>query len=125
MLISLLQLVSTKPTGYWAPVAMASGVKCRLYFDGCGDRYELWEVKFLAYLSTMKLSDTVEEPAKRAAVFAELVQLLDDRSLSLIIREAKNDGVAALAILREYYIGSSKPRIISLYTELTLSLIHI
>ena len=72
----------------------------------------------MAYLRTMKLNDFTDEE-KHAEVYAELVQLLDDKSLTLIIREAKDDGPKALTILREYYIGSSKPRIIALYSELT------
>ena len=49
----------------------------------------------------------------------ELVQCLDDRSLSLIIREARDDGRKSLKVLREYYQGKGKLRIIALYTELT------
>ena len=45
--------------------------------------------------------------------------MLDDISLSLVIRDAKNDGRKAIQILRAHYLGTSKPRIISLYTELT------
>ena len=48
-----------------------------------------------------------------------MVQCLDDRSLSLIIREAKDDGRKALKVLREHYQGNGKPRVIALYTELT------
>ena len=58
------------------------------------------------------------DAAKNADAFAELVQCLDDRSLSLIIREAKDDDRKALAALREHYQGKGKPRIIALYTEL-------
>ena len=35
------------------------------------------------------------------------------------MRDAANDGRKALGILREHYTGNSKPRIISLYTQLT------
>ena len=56
---------------------------------------------------------------KESDAFAELVQCLDDRSLSLIIREAKDDGPKALEVLRQHYQGKGKPRVISLYTELT------
>lgn len=35
------------------------------------------------------------------------------------MREAADDGWKALKILREYYTGKGKPRIIILYTELT------
>ena len=47
------------------------------------------------------------------------MQCLDDRSLALVIREARDDGRKALTVLREHYQGKGKPRIISLYTELT------
>ena len=63
--------------------------------------------------------DTEASAAKNADAFAELVQCLDDRSLSLIIREAKDDGRKALQVLRQHYQGKGKPRVISLYTELT------
>ncbi len=59
------------------------------------------------------------DESKRADAFAELVQCLDDRSLSLVIRDARDDGRRALEILREHYQGKGKPRIITLYTELT------
>ena len=52
-------------------------------------------------------------------MFTEFVQYLDDKSLSLIISDAQDNGRKALKILQEYYRGSSKPRVISLYTELT------
>ena len=97
--------------------------KCRLYYSGEENKYELWEVKFIGYLRTLKLHTviTAEVPDadKNAEVFAGLVQVLDDTSLSLIIRDAKDKGKEALKILREHYIGASKPCIISLYTELT------
>ena len=95
----------------------------RLIFDGDESKYELWEVKFLGYLRLQKLHDVLTDDTpstdKNAQVFAELIQFLDDRSLSLVIREAKDNGKKAMDILREHYIGKSKPRIISLYTELT------
>ena len=56
---------------------------------------------------------------KNEEAFAELIQLLDDRSLSLVMRDAKDDGRRALRILQARYAGTGKPRIISLYTELT------
>ena len=36
-----------------------------------------------------------------------------------MIRDAPDDGRKALKILREYYRGSSNPRVITLYTELS------
>ena len=48
-----------------------------------------------------------------------MYQFLDETSMSLIIRDAKDGGRKALKILREHYQGTSKPRIISLWTELS------
>ena len=101
------------------------GSRHRLLFDGDEAKYELWEVKLLGYMRLHKLYDVITpgndmpDKAKNADAFAELVQCLDDRSLSLVIRDATNDGRKALVILREHYIGKGKPRIISLYTKLT------
>ena len=107
----------------------------RLVFDGDERNYELWETKFLAHLRLQGLKGTIlKEPVsnedgdeeesdddaeKNAEAYAELIQFLDDRSLSLVMREAADNGRRALQILREYYAGKGKPRIIALYTELT------
>lgn len=86
----------------------------------------MWEIKFLAHLRLRKLilaesedRTSAEFIAKNADIFAEIVQVLDDKSLQLIMRDAVNDGRKALEILRDHYRGTRKPRIISLYTELT------
>ena len=83
-------------------------------------------MKFLGYMRIQKLHETILakpdeqiEAGKNAEAFAELVQCLDDRSLSLVIRDAKDDGRKALQILRDHYLSKSKPKIIGLYTELT------
>ena len=100
----------------------------RLYFDGDDRKYEQWELKFLGYMLLKKLKKTIlppdvsepnEDVEKQEQAFAEMIQFLDDRSLGLVMREAKDHGRKALAILREHYAGRSKPRIITLYTELT------
>ena len=52
-------------------------------------------------------------------MYAGLVQVLDDTSLSLIIRDAENNGRSAIRILRRHYLPKGKPRVITLYTELT------
>ena len=119
--------MDTVPTGYGPR-------KPQLYFDGNSEKFELFEVKFKAHLQLLKLVDVLadandgaEVPAegaakrreKNAIVFAELVQCIDDKSISLIIRDAQDDGKKALRILREHYIGSTRHRIISLYCELT------
>ncbi|KAL3970576.1 acetylserotonin O-methyltransferase [Sarotherodon galilaeus] len=103
----------------------------RLCFDGDERNYELWETKFLGYLRLLGLRATIlDEPGesdeddkdlddKNEVAYAELIQVLDDRSLSLVMRDAKDDGRKALKILREHYAGKGTPRVISLYTELT------
>ena len=103
----------------------------RLAFDGDERKYELWETKMLGQFHLLGLKDTVlslTEPTgdqrdayvkKNADAYAEMILLLDDKSLSLIMRDAPNDGRKALKILRGYYAGKGKPRIINLYTTLT------
>lgn len=106
------------------------GPRPRIIFDGEERYYELWEVKFLGFLKIRGLDDVTKDldeinpgfeisEKKNSEVYAELVQVLDDRSLSLIIRDAANDGRAALRILRQHYLPKGKPRVITLYTELT------
>ena len=113
-----------------AAAPLGYGPRSKLLFSGDQEHYELWEVKFLAHLRLCKLLSVIEnddgseatsegDGEKNKTVFAELVQYLDDKSLSLIIRDAKNDGRKSIKILRDHYLGSSKPRIISLYCELT------
>ena len=60
-----------------------------------------------------------EDDGKNAEAFAELIQFLHNRSLSLVMRDACDNGRKALEILCEHYAGKGKPRIISLYTALT------
>ena len=70
----------------------------RLLFDGDERKYSLWEVKFLAFMKLRNLDSVFknldEESAeidqnKSEEAYAEPVQVLDDRSLSLIIRDAE------------------------------------
>ncbi len=50
--------------------------------------------------------DEDEEAANRnEEAYAELIQYLDDKSLSLVMRDAADDGRKALRILRAYYAG--------------------
>lgn len=99
-------------------------------FDGKEDRYDLWETRFLSRLHTLKLKDTIlrvptgeaeiaTDEARNADCYAQLVNALDDKSLSLIRHDAAEDGRKALKLLREHYSGKSKPRILNLYTSLT------
>ena len=105
-------------TGYGNPAH-------RLYFDGDENKYEMWEIKMLSYMKLKKLKniiqpgETIASADKREEAFAELVQFLDDRSLNLVMRDAKDDGRKALEILRDHYAGRGKQRVVSLYTTLT------
>lgn len=56
---------------------------------------------------------------KNEEAFVELIQFLDDKSLSLVMRDAQDDRRKALKISRAHYAGTGKLRVISLYTELT------
>ena len=88
----------SQTTSVNAFIIMAStsyGPRGRLVFDGDDEKYELWEVKFTSYLRLQKLHlaladdyDGDDSDELNARIFAELVQLLDDKSLSLIMRDA-------------------------------------
>ena len=101
-------------TGYGPRREQTGGRWQRLVFDGNEDNYELWEVKFLGHMRMLGLKDTILSDADRdehdkemnEECYAEMIQYLDDRSLSLVMREAADDGRKALQIL-------------ALYTELT------
>ena len=97
-------------TGYGARYAIENSgqfnMSHRLMFQGDEKKYELWEVRFLGNLRTHKLYDTIiakmDEPVnpnKNAEAYGEMVQFLDDTSLSIIIRDAKNDDRKARNIL--------------------------
>ena len=111
--------MATNSTGY----GPSHDRQRKLVFDGNEENYELWETRFMAYLRTMNLRETITEDVpearKNARVYSELVTCIDDKSLGLIMRDATDDGKKALQILKDHYAGVSKPRVISLYTELT------
>ncbi|GFO13972.1 CCHC-type Zinc finger, nucleic acid binding protein a [Plakobranchus ocellatus] len=101
----------------------------RILFDGDERKFSLWETKFLGFIMRVRnlhsvfkdLSnqDTPVVANKNEEAYAKLVQVLDDRSLSLIIRDAREDGRKALQILHNHYRPTGKPRVITLYNELT------
>ena len=76
----------------------ATGVPApQLLFDGSEEKFDLWETRFLGCLHILKLKETVlrepdeasdEDRRKNADCYAELVRLIDDKSLSLIRHEA-------------------------------------
>ena len=100
---------SMKSTGYGP-----SNLWQNLVFDGNEKKFELWEIKVLGYMKLKKLKnvftsvDDITEEQNETA-FAELIQFLDERSLTLVMREAWQ-------ILKEHlwYAIGNKPRIITL-----------
>ncbi|XP_076741663.1 uncharacterized protein LOC143419316 [Maylandia zebra] len=115
---------SSSSTGYGPRRDTTGGRWQRLVFNGDENSYELWEAKFLGHMRIIGLKDTIlsvtnPDAEKNAECYAELIQFLDDKSLSLVMRDAADDGRKALRILRDHYDSKGKPRIIALYTELT------
>ena len=52
---------------------------------------------------------------KKELTFAELVQQMNKRSLSLEMQDSKDNARETLRVLRAHYAGSGKPIIIKLY----------
>ena len=83
-------MVTRIPIGYGLRAA-------KRFFDGDESKYELWEVKFLGHLRIQHLHRIILSPTdqsvymdfveKNATVFTVLIQYLDDKSLSLVIRD--------------------------------------
>lgn len=75
------------------------GTSSRLFFDGDSSKYEQWETKFFAYMRVKEMRDAVD-PESRTILsqsmkekgYAELIQLLDDRSLNLVMKDGCDDG---------------------------------
>ncbi len=107
---------STRLIGY--------GPRSRLMFTGEETEYDLWEVRFLGYMQIQNLKATIlsvsetVDADKNERAYSELVQLLDEKSLSMIMTDASDDGRKALKLLRSHYKGTSKPRILTIYTNL-------
>jgi hypothetical protein len=101
------------------------GPSGRLLFDGDSSKYEQWETKFFAYMRVKEMRDAVDPEShailsqnQKEKAYAELIQLLDDRSLNLVMRDGHDDGRASIQILRDHYAGTSECRILSLITTL-------
>ena len=103
-----------------------------IHCNGLAESYNMWEVRFLNYLYTLDpalqkailpaepgVKDDADYDIKNKRAFAEMVQRLDERSLHLVVTDANNNARGSLNILRNYYASSEKPRILTLYEELT------
>lgn len=128
---------TAEPTGYGprqVPSTAMHGRGLPPRFDGEEARYHIWEARFLAYLKTIGLKDAilgtelaaganaqevVEVGRKNELAYAELCGCLDDKTQTLILYEAPDDGKKSLEILRHQFESEEKPRIVGLYTELT------
>ena len=87
--------MSTNPvTGYGHSATSRS----RLYFSGQADDFKIWETRFLNYIYTLDkgvykallpsvevVADGEDYPDKNRRAYAEVVQVLDERSLMLIL----------------------------------------
>ena len=100
------------------------GPSARLYFDGDEAKYGIWEERMLCYMKTKNLKKTIlpgtpTTAEKKEQAYAELANLLDERSLCLVMNDAHDDGRRALEILREHYAGYGEQRVMALYSTLT------
>ena len=100
------------------------GPRTRLLFNGDEAEYYLWEVRFLGYMQLKVLKSVITstaatiDAADNEKAYSELVQLLDEKNLSMIMKDATDSGLEALPILRSHYKGSGKPRVLTLYSNL-------
>ena len=106
--------------------------RTRLMFSGQEEDYDLWEVRLLGYMNLQGLKKTilprhgsVEDPddhaTKNEMAYSELVMLLDEKSLSMIIIDAPDDGRKALAIPRDHYKSSDYSEALKSITSTTVS----
>jgi len=113
-------------------LATGYGPRTHLYFDGKTESFPTWEIRFTNYLYTVDkgvhkailqpvtgVDDDDDFKTKNKRAYAELVQVLDERSLQLIMSDAPDDGRNALKILKQHFASTEKPRVLKLYEELT------
>ena len=120
--------INNHATGY-GPSATS---RSRLYFSGQAEDFKIWETRFINYIYTLDkgvykailpseegVADDEDYSDKNRRAYAELVQVLDERSLMLIIHENNGDGRAAFKTLKSHYDSTEKPRVLALYEQLT------
>ena len=72
------------------------------------------EIPWLSKVKKLKATilapenEEIDEEKNEEAI-PELIQCLDEKSLSLIMRDAADDGRKALTILQDHYAGVGKP----------------
>jgi len=73
-----------------------------------------------AFLLKEKREDKTDDFNKRnKRAYAQLVQVLNEKSLQHVMRDAKDDGMKAFKILKEHYASTQKLRVPTLYEQLT------
>ena len=106
-------------TGYGPRILVKS-------FDGDANNYDIWEDSFMATLRILNLHLAFEKYADerpdafnltraKQTVYDYLTNCLDRVSHGLIKREAKDDGVKALKLLRRHYLRETQHRIYGLW----------
>ena len=112
-------MTTTSSTGYGPRLLMKA-------FDGDPRGYDIWEDSFMSTLRLVHLhyafdQYTSQRPADfnlakaKQTVYDYLTNCLDRVSHGLIKREAKDDGVAALKLLRKHYLRETQHRTYALW----------
>ena len=121
-------------TGYGHRLAMpGSSVNIsHLCFSGKAEDYETWEDRVYAYLSEQGFDAVFDEAAAvggsaeamaditvmNRRVYNIVIQVLDRESIRLVRNDAKFDGRKVFQILRNYFCGTGRSRVLSLFTEI-------
>ena len=59
----------------------------------------------------MDQSDNMDFVEKNTTIFTELIQYLDEKSFSLVIRDARDNRRKALTILKAHSLSKGKPKL--------------
>ena len=94
-------------------------------FTGDKQDYDIWEVIFLGYMALQGLKETIlpssstVDSTKNKKAYADLVMLLDEKSLSMGMPDAiDDDRKEDMEILRDHNKGTGNPRILTLYNNM-------
>ena len=97
-------------------------------YDGDENNFELWLETFMAFLRMKglhyafdkykdKKDPTIKIEDLKEKIYDVLCMCLDRNSLSMIRRDAKDDGVEALNVLKKFYLRTSPQRLLKLIRE--------
>ena len=118
---------STLSTGYGAQQQRVGSTVniSHLCFTGKPEDYETWEEKVHAFLSeqgydaVLGVEDltSAEAVQMNKRVYNIVIQILDRESIRLVRNDGKHNGRKVFDILRNYYCGTGRSKILSLFTE--------